>query len=157
MANGHGGARPGAGRPRNNEKYVEQIAALSDRIADGLPDRVAALELLAEGGYEQVQEVWEPAGLIQISKILETKEGTVRVTEAAFPHLPPDQLVCVRRTRSFAAPDRQANIYLIDRIAGKPTTQVEAELSGPNGEAILLRFADQVTKIYGDEPCTDGD
>lgn len=152
MSGGHGGARSGAGRKRNSEKYAEQIAALHDRIASRLPDRTAALELLADGGYEQIQEFYEPAGLIQINKLVETKEGTIRVTELAFPHLDPKEMVCVRRVRSLAAPDRQANIYLIDRLAGKPVQATE--LSGPNGGAIPLSIEETITKIYGDE---DGD
>ena len=152
MANGHGGARPGAGRKAKAEKYADQIAQTEDRIADRLGDRVAALELLADGGYEQVQEFWEPAGPIQISKMLETKEGTIRVTELAFPELPPDKLVCIRRTRSYAAPDRAANIYLIDRILGKPTQQTE--LSGPDGGAIPVTIEDTIARIYGNEDGT---
>ena len=96
MAGGHGGARPGAGRKRNSQKYQAQIAAMNDRIADRLSDRIAALELLAEGGYEQISEVWEPAGLVMVTKEVITKEGTVNVKQAAFPELPPAQLVCIR-------------------------------------------------------------
>ena len=133
MANGHGGARAGAGRKPNREKYAAQLAALSDRIAAGLPDRLDALEQLADGGYEQITEVWEPAGLVQINKVIETSDGTIRVTELAFPELKPDELVCIKRTRSIAAPDRKANEYLIDRIAGRPTAAVElsSEDGGP--------------------------
>ncbi len=132
MANGHGGARPGAGRKRTSDKYAAQVGALHDRIAEGLLDRVAALELLAEGGYEQITEVWEPAGLITIQKVVETKDGTIRGTELAYPELPPEQLVCIRRTRSIAAPDRKANEYLINRIAGTPTQHLDVD-TDPDG------------------------
>lgn len=130
MANGHGGARAGAGRKPNNEKYKLQITALSDRIAGSLDDRYDALDLLARGGFEQITESWEPAGLIEVTKQVVTNDGTVNVRELAFPHLDPEQLVCVRRTRSFAAPDRKANEYLINRIAGTPTQHIEADLDG---------------------------
>jgi hypothetical protein len=128
--NNHGGARPGAGRKPKMSQYATQIAALNDRIADGLPMRAAALELLAEGGFEEIHEVWEPAGLIEITKQVVSGEGTVSMRELAFPHLDPEQLVCVKRTRQIAAPDRKANEYLINRIAGTPTQHIEADLDG---------------------------
>jgi len=124
-----GGSRPGAGRKRKAQKYAHPIAAMEDQIVDRLPDRIAALELLADGGYEQISETWEPAGLIQITKELLTEDGrSLNVRELAFPHLDPTQLVCVRRVRSFAAPDRRANEYLINRIAGTPTQHLEADV-----------------------------
>lgn len=126
----HGGARAGAGRKPNNDKYASQIAAMNDRLADGIPTRLDALELLADGGYEQIQEVWEPAGLIFVTKQVVTKDGTASMKELAFPELTPEQLVCVKRTRSIAAPDRKANEYLINRIAGTPTQHIEADLDG---------------------------
>jgi len=125
-----GGARVGAGRPRKTDKYAGQIAALEDQIADGLLDNAANMRLLANGGFEQITEVYEPAGLIEVTKQVVTDEGTVTVRELAFPHLDPEQLVCVRRTRSLAAPDRKANEYLINRIAGTPTQRIEADLDG---------------------------
>src|SRR5262245_37492327 len=124
MANGHGGARAGAGRPRKAEKYASQIAQAEDRIADRLSERVEKLEYLANGGYEQIEEEYLPAGLIFV--------GSGEWATLAFPDLPPEQLVCVKRKRSVAAPDRAANIYLIDRIAGKPTARVEADID-PDG------------------------
>jgi hypothetical protein len=127
VANGHGGRRAGAGRKPHTQKYAPQIVAMHDRLADGQPRYVDNLELLADGGYNQIIEVWEPAGLITISKLIETEQGAARVTELAFPELPPEQLVCVRRTRSVAAPDRKANEYLINRVAGTPTQRVEID------------------------------
>jgi hypothetical protein len=141
-----GGSRPGAGRPRKAQKYAHPIAAMEDQIVDRLPDRVAALELLADGGYEQISETWEPAGLIMVAKEVITSEGTVTVKQAAFPELPPEQLVCVRRVRSFAAPDRRANEYLINRIAGTPTQHLEADVDsdGPLFKVYLGLDPDQV-------------
>lgn len=124
MANGHGGRRTGAGRPRKAVKYERQIAAAEDRIADTLAERLDALELLAAGGFEQISETWEPAGLIFV--------GSGEFQSLAFPQLPPDQLVCVKRVRSIAAPDRTANIYLIDRILGKPTQAIDVD-ADPDG------------------------
>ena len=124
MANGHGGARRGAGRPRKSEKYAGQIAAADDRIDDRLPRLLENLEQLANGGYQQVEEVRKPAGLIFV--------GSGEWATLAFPHLPPETLVCVERTVRVAAPDRAANIYLVDRILGKPTQQIDVD-ADPDG------------------------
>lgn len=132
MAHGHGGARAGAGRKPKHEKYTGQIAALEGRWADRLPRFADNVEQLADGGFEQIEEVYEPAGLIQLSKEVVTGEGTVSVRELAFPHLDPEALVCVKRTRRVAAPDLKANVYAIDRILGKPTAKIEADLD-PEG------------------------
>lgn len=146
MSNGHGGARAGAGRKPNNAKYASQIAAMNDRLADALPSRVDALELLADGGFEEIQETWEPAGLIFVTKQVVTKDGTVSMKELAFPELPPEQLVCIRRTRSIAAPDRKANEYLINRIAGTPTQHIDLD-TDPDGALELSAAAlDQAAK-----------
>jgi hypothetical protein len=127
MANGHGGARRGAGRPRKAKKYQGQIAALEDQVVDRLPDRVAALELLAEGGYEQIEEELVPAGLVFIDDVTVEDGKVIRKRVRAFPNIPEDKLVCIRRKRAFAAPDRAANIYLIDRILGKPGAESDDE------------------------------
>src|SRR5215213_8774963 len=105
--NNHGGARAGAGRKPSNTKYATQIDAMKDRLAGRLDTRLDMMEMLADGGFEQIQEVWEPAGLIFVTKQVVTKDGTVSMKELAFPELDPEQLVCVRRTRSVAAPDRK--------------------------------------------------
>lgn len=44
-----GGARPGAGRKSNAEKYARPIAAAERKIADKLPDIVDRMLELAEG------------------------------------------------------------------------------------------------------------
>jgi hypothetical protein len=127
-----GGARPGAGRKKNADKYAAAIERFTDKAAKGLTARYTALDRLAKGGFEQVTETWEPAGLIYVSKQIETSQGAIRVSELAFPELPPEQLVCVRRTRSVAAPDRKANEYLVDRVLGRPTQQLDVD-SDPDG------------------------
>lgn len=148
MSSGHGGARAGAGRPRNNEKYAEQIASFHDRAAADIDKRYQALAFLADGGFEEVETIKRPAGLITINKVVETKEGAIRVTELAFPHLDPEQLVIVEQKTRIAAPDRQTNQYLVDRVAGKPTQATE--LSGPGGQAVPVSILDAAARIYGD-------
>jgi hypothetical protein len=49
MANGNGGARPGAGRPRKAEKYAVPVRKAEKRILDRLPQLVDNLLLLADG------------------------------------------------------------------------------------------------------------
>lgn len=123
-----GGSRPGAGRKSKAQKFERPIAAAEKKIADRLPQIVDNLIFLANGGYEQVTETWEPAGLHTV--------GEGEAILPAFPDKKPDELVLIKRTSSIAAPDRAANTYLLDRIAGKPTVPIEA--SGPGGEPIVF-------------------
>lgn len=147
---GHGGARAGAGRPRNQDKYADQIASFHDLAAADLDDRFSAIQQLADGGFEQIEEEWVPAGLVQITKMVETKEaGAIRVTELAFPELPAEQLVCVKRKRSVAAPEFKANAYLVDRVAGKPIQATE--ISGADGGPVEVSLLDAAKRIYRDE------
>lgn len=155
MANGHGGARAGAGRKSKAEKFPEVFAAVDERLAAGVHGRLDKLEYLADGGFEQIEEYYEPAGLIQINKVVETKEGTIRVTELAFPHLDPEQPVLVRSTRRIATPDLKANIYLVDRFLGKPTQATE--ISGPDGTPVPVSILDALDRVYGSSETEDGD
>lgn len=141
MADGrrhNGGARPGAGRPRNSEKYAEPIASFHDQAAGDLPQRYAKLAYLADGGYDEVEEIWEPAGLIFVHREVITEDGrSINAKELAFPHLDPEKLVCVQRKKKVAAPDRLANQYLVDRVAGKPVAAME--ISGVDDAPIVVR------------------
>ena len=116
----NGGPRPGAGRPKKAEKYAGQIAATEDRIADRLPQLLGNLLKLANGGFDQIEEKWLPAELVT--------KGSGEFESRVFPDLPAQQPVLVERKKSRAAPDRAANIYLVDRILGKPTAKVKAEI-----------------------------
>lgn len=141
----------GPGRPKKQEKYASQIAAIEDTIADGLPDRVDKLTFLAEGGFEQVNEEWLPAALVFVDDISFDDNGKRLVTKIrAFPDANPDDLVLVKRTVSYAAPDRLANIYLIDRILGKPTQAVEGDINVSDPDQLIARFEASVDRIYGD-------
>lgn len=117
---GNGGARPGSGRKRKDVKHETAIAQAENRIVDRLPSLVDNMFHLAMGGYERVEEQFAPAGSLFI--------GTGKDAVAMYPDKPDDELVLVKRVVSFADKDRAANIYLIDRIMGKPTQQTE--LSG---------------------------
>lgn len=97
MGNGHGGARPGAGRKRTAEQFESEIAAAKRRIADRLPQLVDNLLTLADGvTVKEVDE--ETGGVLIYSK----------------------------------PPDLKANIYLVDRILGRPTQAVEVD-ADPDG------------------------
>ena len=135
-----GGLRAGAGRPAkpNHQATIERA---EKRIADRLPTIIDNLFHLADGGYERIEEEYEPAGTVIVagSEIVETERGprAVKVQRPAFPELPADQMVLVRRRVSIADKDRAANIYLADRILGKPTER--AEISTPEGGAIRVK------------------
>lgn len=132
MSTGHGGARPGAGRKPKRERYERQWTAFEDCAANDLPQRYAAMTLLADGGFEEVEEEYLPAGLVFV--------GTGEWATLAFPELPPEQLVCVKQKKRVAAPDRKANEYLVDRILGRPTQHTE--WTGEDGAPIALRLSD---------------
>lgn len=142
MANGHGGARAGAGRKPIADKFPEVKAQLELRLADGARTRVAALEFLAAGGFEEVEETYEPAGLIFV--------GSGETRSLAFPHLPPEQLVCVQRKKRVAAPDRKANEYLLDRFLGRTIQPIDGEMQLNAGDDLVAMFGQAVAKIYGD-------
>ncbi len=118
----------GPGRPRKADKHAGAISEAEQQVADRLPELVANMLHLANGGYERVDEEWQPAGLVYV--------GSGEFARRAFPELDPDVLVMVKRKSSIADKDRAANQYLIDRILGKPTER--QELSGPDGDPIEL-------------------
>jgi hypothetical protein len=158
MANGHGGVRQGAGRKAKAEAYAGAITAAERRIADRLPRLLDNLEYLADGGYEEVAQTFEPAGLVFVEAPVRDRKGVILLDamgrplmarQRAFPDLPPEQLVCVRRVVTVAAPDRAANIYLVDRILGKPVAAVEVAAELNPGEAMLAAFGATVARIYG--------
>lgn len=103
----HGGRRVGAGRKREDAlKLRAEILAECDKlICDNLPKLIANMLKLANGGYERVEEKWQPAEG-------ESLEENPRMTLA-------------ERKVSVAEPDRYANVYLIDRLLGRPRQAVE--------------------------------
>jgi hypothetical protein len=129
-----------AGRPRKAEKYAGQISAAEDWVADRLPEILAAQFKLALGGYERVEEEWQPAGLIYVG----SGESACR----AYPDLPSDELVLTKRKSSIADADRAAGQYLINRILGTPTQAIDATIDTPEDGA-LAGFLASVAKIYG--------
>lgn len=121
-----GGARAGAGRKPKGETFARPIARAEKRVADKLPDLIDNLFRLADGGFELGADTLEPAGSITV--------GSGKDQSLAFPDMDPATLVVVSQTRSIAAPDRAANIYLVDRILGKPTER--QEVTGKDGAGL---------------------
>ncbi len=159
MSNTHGGARAGAGRKPKAEKYEPQITAAEDRLAGRLLTRLQTLEDLADGGKKKVTRKYEPAGLIFVDGILRDDDKKpylqpsgepIRCKVRAFPDLDAKKMVCVEEAVETLAPDRAAGIYLADRILGKPTQAVEAEIKSDLGDVFLDVFGGALTKIYGD-------
>jgi hypothetical protein len=110
----------GPGRPRKADKNAGAVARAEKQIRDRLPSLIDNMLHLADGGYERVEEEWQPAGSLWI--------GSGEFARPMYPELAPDELVLVKRKVSIADKDRAANIYLVDRIMGKPTER--KELSG---------------------------
>jgi hypothetical protein len=113
MANGHGGARPGAGRKARADKHAGQIAAAEQKIADRLPDLVENLLILASGAW------------VQGDKCDDQGKPLVYLTP----------------------PDRSANVYLLDRILGKPTNR--CEVSGEDGQPFKVYVGVDVDRVCG--------
>lgn len=156
----HGGKRRGAGRKTLALTALRQDTdrAARDLVAGWLPELLGNLKRLADGGYERIEETWEPAGLILIDApaldadghpLLGPRGGAVTVKRSAFPDLPPDQPVLVSRRREIADGDREANKYLVDRVLGRPKQAVE--MSGPDGNAIPIAIEQLIGKVYGDD------
>lgn len=124
----HGGSRPRAGRKRKATKYELAVTEAEDKIVDHLPAILDNLLELANGGYERVVEEWQPAGLVTLTRHDEEKDAFYQVQ--AFPDKDPDELVLIKRSVSVADKDRAANIYLMDRILGKPTQKQDIDIHG---------------------------
>lgn len=122
----------GPGRKPKAMRFARPIAKAEKQIVDRLPELIENLLLLAHGGYERVEEEWQPAGLVYV--------GSGEFARRAFPDLEPEVLVLVKRKASIADKDRQANEYLINRIMGKPTERTE--IAGKDGGPIEITPVD---------------
>ena len=118
----------GPGRPRKSDKHAGAVAKAERRIIDRLPSLIENMLILAEGGYERVEEEWAPAGSLYI--------GSGDKAQKMYPDLEDTALVLVKRKVSIADKDRAANEYLINRIMGKPIER--KELTGADGEPLKV-------------------
>lgn len=135
------------GRPRKRDKFARPIARAEKQIADHLPVLIDNMLQLAHGGYERIEEEWQPAGLVYV--------GSGEFARRAFPELPADEPVLVKRKRSIADKDRQANEYLINRILGKPIER--QEIGGVDGGLIEVAFVNYRTGLPGIAAGSDED
>lgn len=113
-----------AGRPRKIEKNIASINQAEGRIKDRLPELIDNLFHLANGGYEKVTCEYQPAGILTV--------GKGENERLLFPDKPKDELVLVKKTISIADKDRTANVYLLDRVLGKPVQKVAETDSAGN-------------------------
>lgn len=111
MANGRGGRREGAGRPRTSLRYAQPAEKALDKIAARLDDLLEVQFRVAMGGYELVEREYtrekgdgENAGELSLSK----------------------------RKIKVAEPNMAALESLVTRIIGRPVHQLE--LSTVEGE-----------------------
>lgn len=130
----------GPGRPRKRDQNAGAVARAEKQIRDRLPSLIENLFILANGGYERVEETWAPAGSLY--------KGSGADAEKLYPGLPDDELVLIKRTVSIADRDRAANEYLINRLMGRPMQALEH--SGPGGGPIPYR--EVVIELPPDEP-----
>jgi len=135
----------GPGRPRRTDKHAGAVAKAEKKIADRLPSLIDNLFTLADGGYERVEEQWAPAGSLFV--------GSGEWQRPMYPDKDPDELVLVRRTVSVADRDRAANVYLVDRVMGKPTER--KEVTGADGGALTVAFQGLLERVYGDDDSDD--
>ena len=146
MANNHGGQRAGAGRKSKRIKFPAQVGKLDDRLAGQVEKSARNLIKLANGGYPRVTKVMKMAGLITKPEyqIVEGPRGgktAIRKEVPMFPDLPPETLICVEERHEWADPDRAANEYIIDRIAGRTS-----EMEPPEDNESALKVTDETRK-----------
>ena len=140
---GHsGGARSGSGRKsKSRDELIEPtLQYLDERLQETIDQRFTSLEQLAIGGLQTVTERWELAGSLFIAQCEEVLDAdgahtgkTITRKVRLLPDIPPDQLVLVSRTVKTHAPNLAANIYLVNRLLGKPAPAPTARTSrNPN-------------------------
>jgi hypothetical protein len=134
-----GGARPGAGRKKRSVKHAGPVATAEQRIADQLPSLIENMLKLAHGGYQRVEEEWTPLAD-------ESDDGETSTPSGPHP------LVMTKRKVSWAEPDRSANVYLIDRILGRPRQSVE--VGGDGRRPVPITIDALICKVYGDSEAT---
>jgi hypothetical protein len=155
MANSHGGARVGAGRKPKAAQHEEAIQSAESLLADQLPKTIENLIDLADGGLEEVKEEWELAGTILVDsyEITTDKNGKSqchKVKKQLFPEAEADEMVLVKKSVVRFAPDLKANVYIADRIMGRPTQRIEVE-DEPEDE-LDKALEGEISKIWGAKP-----
>lgn len=137
MTEQHGGARPRAGRKPKKNKYELTVIQAEDKIVDHLPQILDNLLKLANGGFEVVENKWMPRSAFSLGDMIAKQAG--KESEDADKAVEnPDEMVLAEQKTYKALPDRAANIYLVDRILGKPTQKQDIDLNA-KGIQITVR------------------
>ncbi|MDQ2730508.1 MAG: hypothetical protein M3Y56_02525 [Armatimonadota bacterium] len=136
-----GGSRQGAGRKSKAEQFKTPITNAEKRIADRLPQVLDNLFHLADGGYERVEEKWELREVF-VDDVDQDGEK-IRVGR--------HELTLVERKVTYADKDRAANIYLADRILGKPTERQEVETKTLSAQVVVNTTFDELRKLPAEE------
>lgn len=124
-----------SGRPRKADQNAGAVAKAERQIRDRLPSLIENLFILANGGYERVEEVWARADSLY--------KGSGADAVRMYPEAKDDELILVKRTVSTADRDLRANTYLVDRLLGKPTERVHGRM--------LNITPDQLAKMTDDD------
>jgi hypothetical protein len=129
-----GGQRPGAGRKPTRILFGEAVEKAETRLAKRLMITIGNLEELADGKAVVTEEEWQPAGSILVDKPLTYPNGQPLVASggkaamqkvSAYPDKLADELVLVKRKIVHLPPSDKVNMYIMDRIAGKPVTPTD--------------------------------
>lgn len=161
MANGHGGARPGAGRPPKAETYESEIGAANKKIADHLPMLVDNLLKLAAGGFEVIEDKYQPAWYVMAtankSQARKNKADPMQAGGEGL-ELTPELLefnsgmTLIERKVTYAQPNLPAIIYLTNRIMGTPVAKVaQTDTDGndlaDDGNAALEKIQSALSRL----------
>lgn len=138
MAEQRGGARPRAGRKRKATKYELAVTEAEDKIVDHLPQIYANLKKLADGGFEVAEKKWLPRKAFSQAEVLAFLTDGKESEEAKLAIEKPDELVLSELKTYYALPDRAANIYMMDRILGKPIQKQDIDMN-VSGLSITVR------------------
>lgn len=155
-----GGKRDGAGRKPKSYLYQRHIQKADKYLAPKMEELLKLLEEMARGQIEMVRETWKPAALILVERVElqevsvgeDTRLVPVKSKVSAFPNKRPDDMVLVDKRILSGVRDRQALIYLVNRIMGRPAGQPEEpeeatsvaaryDLGKLTGEEIELLYA----------------
>ena len=155
MADGHGGAREGAGRKKKTVQFERQIARAEKKIADKLPKIIDELLRLALGEVEITEERCQLAITVTVKDVEFCDDGRggrrgIAVERQLFPNADPEQLVLVETKKKNLGPDREAIKYAVDRILGKPFVEEEPEEDAHEDE-LPHEVEEGLDKAYGDE------
>lgn len=125
------------------EQVIEQIplatavAIARKRIGKHFPQIVSNLIEISNGAT-QITRKYELAGLVQVDALTDPddKGRRLKVKKPLFPNVDPTQMVLVSETEIRFAPDKSANEYLFNRLAGRPAEEKSDPLDDGSPTAV---------------------